>query len=104
MPRERTKRSEGREAPFAPPPVETDRFSVGTPGDAVLVVSELVPHKRVHVALEAARRARVPIRVVGSGPDPRALSEAYPEAEFLGRVGDEEIAKGYAGALAVVMP
>jgi glycosyltransferase involved in cell wall biosynthesis len=102
--RERIKRYYGREAPIIHPPVETQRFSPGTPGDAVLVVSELVRHKRVHVALEAARRARVPIRVVGSGPDHRALSEAYPEAEFLGRLDDEEIANGYAAALAVLVP
>jgi len=101
---ERLKRYYGRDAPIIHPPVETHRFSVGTPGDAVLVVSELVRHKRVHVALEAARRARVPIRVVGSGPDHRALGEAYPEAEFLGRLGDEEIAKSYAEALAVLVP
>ena len=49
------------------PPVETERFSPGVPGDALLVVSELVSHKRVHVALEAARRARAPIEVVGAG-------------------------------------
>jgi glycosyltransferase involved in cell wall biosynthesis len=102
--RERIKRFYGRDTPIIHPPVETHRFSPGAPGDAVLVVSELVRHKRVHVALEAARRARVPIRVVGSGPDHRALAEAYPEAEFLGRLGDEEIAKSYAEALAVLVP
>ena len=73
----------GREAPIIHPPVETHRFSVGKPGDAVLVVSELVRHKRVHVALEAARRARVPIRVVGSGPDHRALIEATGLQELI---------------------
>ena len=102
--RERIKLYYGREAPIIHPPVETDRFSVGKPGEAVLVVSELVRHKRVHVALEAARRARVPIRVVGSGPDHRALIDAYPEVEFLGRLSDEEIAESYSRALAVVVP
>jgi glycosyltransferase involved in cell wall biosynthesis len=102
--RARIKRYYGREVPIIHPPVETDRFSVGKPDDAVLVVSELVRHKRVHVALEAARRARVPIRVVGSGPDHRDLIDAYPEAEFLGRLSDEEIAECYARALAVVVP
>ena len=61
-------------------------------------------HKRVHVALEAARRARVPIRVVGSGPDHAALQAAYPEAEFLGRAGDEELVELYATARAVIVP
>jgi glycosyltransferase involved in cell wall biosynthesis len=102
--RERIKRCYGREAPVIHPPVETDRFAPGQPGDSLLIVSELVRHKRVHVALEAARRARAPIRVVGSGPDHAALAEAYPEAEFLGRAHDEDLAELYAGARAVVMP
>jgi glycosyltransferase involved in cell wall biosynthesis len=42
--------------------------------------------------------------VVGSGPDHGALSEAYPEAEFLGRASDQELAQLYAAARAVVMP
>ncbi|HYM46139.1 MAG TPA: glycosyltransferase [Solirubrobacteraceae bacterium] len=102
--RERIKRYYGRDATVIHPPVETDRFSPGRPGDWLLVVSEIVRHKRLHVALEAARRAHAPIRVVGSGPDHAALSEAYPEAEFLGRTGDEELAELYAGARAVVVP
>jgi len=56
------------------------------------------------VALEAARRVGVPIRVVGSGPDHNALSEAYPEVEFLGRASDEELVELYAQARAVVVP
>lgn len=101
---ERIKLFYGREATVIHPPVETDRFKVERPGDALLVISELVSHKRVHVALEAARRARVPIQVVGSGPDRAALSESYPEATFLGRVGDTELAELYARARAVVVP
>jgi glycosyltransferase involved in cell wall biosynthesis len=102
--RERIERYYGREATIIHPPVETHRFAPGEPGDALLVVSELVRHKRLPVALEAARRARVPIRVIGSGPEHRALAEAYPEAEFLGRASDEAIAREYARARALVIP
>jgi glycosyltransferase involved in cell wall biosynthesis len=102
--RERIKRYYNRESIVIHPPVETQRFHVGVPGDGLLVVSEIVRHKRVHVALEAARRARVPIQIVGSGPDHAALSEAYPEAEFLGRASDEELVELYASARAVVVP
>jgi glycosyltransferase involved in cell wall biosynthesis len=102
--RERIRRYYGRDAPVIHPPVETHRFAPGTPGDALLIVSELVQHKRLRVALEAARRAQVPIRVVGSGPDHNALREAYPEAEFLGRASDRDLAELYASARAVLMP
>ncbi len=101
---QRIERLYGRSATIIYPPVETERFSVGVPGDALLVVSELVSHKRVHVALEAARRARAPIEVVGSGPDHAALSAAFPQATFLGRASDTELAELYAGARAVIVP
>jgi glycosyltransferase involved in cell wall biosynthesis len=102
--RQRIKRYYGRDAPIIYPPVETHRFAPGKPGDALLAVSEIVRHKRVAVALEAARRARVPIRVVGSGPDHEALRQAYPEAEFLGRARDHDLAELYASARAVIVP
>jgi glycosyltransferase involved in cell wall biosynthesis len=102
--RERIKRYYGRDAVVIHPPVETHRFAPGKPGDSLLVVSEVVRHKRLEVALEAARRARVPIRVVGSGPDHAALSAAYPEADFLGRASDEDLAELYASARAVIVP
>jgi glycosyltransferase involved in cell wall biosynthesis len=102
--RERIKRYYDRDAIVIHPPVETHRFAPGDPGDALLLVSELVRHKRPQVALEAARRARAPIRVAGSGPDLAALREAYPQADFLGRVGDEELAELYASARALIAP
>jgi glycosyltransferase involved in cell wall biosynthesis len=102
--RERIKSFYGRDARVVHPPVQTHRFTPGEPADWLLVVSELVRHKRVALALEAARRTRVPIRVVGFGPDQAALKSAYPEAEFLGRVGDEELAALYASARAVLVP
>jgi glycosyltransferase involved in cell wall biosynthesis len=102
--RARIKRYYHRDAAIIHPPVETGRFSPGVPGEKLLIVSELVRHKRLSVALEAARRARAPIRVVGTGPDHAALREAYPEAEFLGRADDRELAELYASARAVLVP
>jgi glycosyltransferase involved in cell wall biosynthesis len=102
--RERIRRYYGRESVIIHPPVETTRFAPGNPGDSLLLVSELVRHKRPQIALEGARRAGVPIRVVGSGPDHAALQAAYPEAEFLGRASDAELVELYASAYAVVVP
>jgi glycosyltransferase involved in cell wall biosynthesis len=102
--RERIKRYYGRESTIIHPPVQTERFAVGEPGEALLVVSEIVAHKRVHVALEAARRARAPIEIVGTGPAYEELRAAYPEARFLGRVDDDELAVLYARARAVIVP
>jgi glycosyltransferase involved in cell wall biosynthesis len=101
---ERIGRFYGRQAAIIHPPVETHRFAVGEPGERLLVVTELVRHKRVGVALEAARRAGVPIAVVGTGPAEEELRREHPEAEFLGRTGDEQLAGLYASARAVLVP
>ncbi|HTC71347.1 MAG TPA: glycosyltransferase [Solirubrobacteraceae bacterium] len=102
--RERIRRYYGRDATIIHPPVETHRFAPGKPGESLLVVSELVRHKRLQVALEAARRARAPIQVVGAGPHLAALKDAYPEADFLGRVSDEDLVQLYASARALLVP
>jgi glycosyltransferase involved in cell wall biosynthesis len=94
-----------RDASVIHPPVEVERFELGDPEDFFLVVSELVPHKRVDVALEAARRAGRDIRVVGTGPDLSRLRREYAgKAEFLGRVSDRELADLYGRSLALVVP
>jgi glycosyltransferase involved in cell wall biosynthesis len=102
---ERIARYWGREAPVVHPPVDTERFSIGTPEDYFLVVAEMVRHKRVELALEAARRARVPIKVVGAGPERKRLMALYGDhAMFLGRVPDDRLAELYASARAFVLP
>ncbi len=94
----------GRESIVIHPPVDVDRFSVSQVEDYALMVTEVVGHKRVEVALEAARRAGHPIKVVGTGPELTALKTKFAgSAEFLGRVPDGELAKLYAGARMFVM-
>ncbi len=100
---ERIKRFYGRDSTVIHPPVETHRFSTGEPGETLLLVSELVAHKRIDVALAAAKRVGVPIQIVGTGPAYAELREAYPQASFLGRVDDDELAGLYATARAVVV-
>jgi glycosyltransferase involved in cell wall biosynthesis len=103
--RERIHQFYGRDASVVHPPVEVDRFRIGDPEDFFLVVTEIVPHKRVEIALEAARRSRLAIKVVGDGPHLRRLSEDYGStAEFLGRVSDGELADLYARTRALIVP
>lgn len=92
------------EAPIVHPPVELSRFVPGQPEDFVLVVCELVRHKRVDIALEAARRARIAVKVVGGGADEERLRALYGrDAEFLGRVDDAALADLYSRSRALVM-
>lgn len=102
---ERIARYWGREAPIVHPPVELARFTPGQPEDFVLLVGELVRHKQSELALRAARRAGVPVKVVGGGSDEARLRALYGDhAEFLGRVSDAELAALYARARALVIP
>jgi len=105
MTRSRIRSVWNRDAALVHPPVDVDRFRVGTPDDYFLVVTELVRHKRVEVALEAARRAGRKMKVVGAGPELRHLRERFRgHADLLGRVPDDELVELYAGALALVVP
>lgn len=97
----------GRQAAIVHPPVETHRFHKATPDpeDFFLVVCELVRHKRVDVALEAARLAGARIKIVGAGPERERLEARYgSDAEFLGRLDDDQLAALYPRARALVMP
>lgn len=95
----------GRESTVVHPPVDVTRFSVGDEvSDYALMVTELVCHKRVDIALEAARRAGQRIKVVGTGRELPALAARFGDsAEFLGRVPDAALADLYARARMFVM-
>jgi glycosyltransferase involved in cell wall biosynthesis len=96
----------GRESTVIHPPVAVDRFTVGTPGDYLLFVGQIVPHKRVEVAIQAALGAGMPIRIVGAGPDLARLEATYErdDVTFLGAVSDTDLADLYAGCLALLVP
>jgi glycosyltransferase involved in cell wall biosynthesis len=89
------------------PPVDTDFFHPdGSPPEAFfLVVSALVPYKRLNVAIEACRRVGVALRIAGDGPDlGRLRAVAGGQVEFLGPVSREDLRGLYRRARAVLMP
>jgi glycosyltransferase involved in cell wall biosynthesis len=70
-----------------------------------LIVSALVPYKKVDIAIEACRMAGVPLRVAGDGPErDRLQSLAGPEVEFMGSCSDDEIRDLYRGTQALILP
>jgi glycosyltransferase involved in cell wall biosynthesis len=95
-----------RDATIIHPPVDITRFHSGPPEDFFLVVSEILWHKRLEIALQAAQRAKVPLVVVGGGPDRKHLEARYGgrHVSFLGRVSDEALNDLYARARALVVP
>ncbi|MCF8033526.1 MAG: glycosyltransferase [Desulfarculaceae bacterium] len=102
----RIRRNYGRGAEVIPPPVEAGRFAPTAQVQGYyLVVSALVPYKRVDLAVEACTKARKRLKVVGRGPEEARLKAmAGPTVEFLGWVGDEHLADLYARAKAFLFP
>jgi len=90
----RIRRYFGREADVLHPPVELDRFAPGPVADHYLVVAELMPHKRIDVAVKAFNRLGLPLVVVGDGPELRRLRRlAESNVMFCGRLPDAEVAE-----------
>jgi glycosyltransferase involved in cell wall biosynthesis len=114
---QRIRRYYNRRAVVVPPPVDTSFYTPRPadtgpaaspeppPGRYFLVVSALVPYKRIELAIEASRQVNVPLKVVGEGTELDRLKPiAGPDVEFLGRRTDEEVRDLYRGALAVLLP
>jgi glycosyltransferase involved in cell wall biosynthesis len=96
-----------RQATVVYPPVDTDFFhpDATTPERFALIVSALVPYKRVDVAIAACARAGVPLTIVGDGPERAALERDAPAStRFLGRVSDDEIRALYRRAAVALLP
>jgi glycosyltransferase involved in cell wall biosynthesis len=95
----------GREATVVHPPVAVERFrDRPDPQDYFLVVSEVTGHKNTEVALAAAERAGVKVKVVGDGPARARLERRFRGATFVGRVDDRRLVHLYAGCRALVVP
>ena len=58
----------GRESEIVHPPIDVDRFRPSPRGDRLLVVSRLIPWKRVDLVVRAATRAGMALDVLGDGP------------------------------------
>jgi glycosyltransferase involved in cell wall biosynthesis len=99
-----------RESSVVYPPVDTVFFAPdhSIPGRYALIVSALVPYKRVELGIEACRLARVPLKIVGEGPEKRPLQQLASTSpggvEFLGRLSDEDIRGLYRRAAFVMLP
>ena len=107
----RIRRYYNRQATIVHPPVDTGFY---TPADVhtspsreshFLIVSALVPYKRLDLAIDACARVGAPLHVVGDGPDRERLERlAGPTVTFRGRLTDEQVRDEYRRAQAVLLP
>ena len=101
---DRVRRYFGRESTVLHPPVELERFTLGPVGEHYVVLAELMPHKRIDVAVQAFTKLGLPLVVIGDGPEGRRLRRmAGPTVSFTGRISDERVAELLTSARALIV-
>jgi glycosyltransferase involved in cell wall biosynthesis len=94
-----------REARVIYPPVQVEKFFWQPADDYYLIVSELVPYKRIDYAVRCFARSGRRLVIAGDGPQFSALrKQAAHNIQFRGRVSDEEIRKLFSRCRAFLMP
>jgi glycosyltransferase involved in cell wall biosynthesis len=103
---DRIHRHYDRDSTIIHPPVDTDRFqSASAQDDYYLIVSRLIPYKRLDLAVSAFNQLGLPLVIAGNGRDREALEAlAGPTITFLGRVPDDDLPDLYARCWAFVLP
>lgn len=105
---ERIKRCYGREAFVVYPPVRTEWFTIDPSvqrEDWFLLVAALEPYKRTEIAIDAANKAAVKLKVAGGGSQFEVLKKRCgPNVEMLGRVDEETLRTLYRQAKALIFP
>ena len=108
---DRIRRHYGRDATVIHPPVDVEFFTPDGSAETqrhdpfFLVVSRLVPYKRVDLAVGAFNQLGWPLLVVGHGPEAARLrAMARPNVKLVGEVSDEELRDYYRRCRALVFP
>lgn len=95
-----------RDAEVIHPPVDVERFEpapLDEIGDYFLVISRLVPYKRIDLVIEAFNRLGLPLWIAGDGRDRSRLKNlAGSNVRFLGRLSDDELSSVTARCRAAV--
>lgn len=95
-----------RSATVIHPPVAVEDFAPSTaPGDFYLCAGQLVPYKRIDLAVRAFTRMGRNLVVIGEGPDLKQLrSIAGPTIQFLGRAPFHTLKQSLARCKALIFP
>jgi glycosyltransferase involved in cell wall biosynthesis len=102
----RIRRAYHRDSVVIYPPVDTERYTpTGNYDDFFLIVSRLVPYKRIDLAVQAFTELGLPLWIGGEGRDRMSLEAmAGPTVRFLGRVPDDELGELLGRCRAFIFP
>lgn len=106
---ERIKKYYERESVVIYPPVDVNRFKIqnerSRKKDYYLIVSRLVPYKKVDLAINTFNKLGLPLVVVGTGSEENRLKKIAKEnIDFFGFVSDEKLISIYQNAKAFIYP
>jgi glycosyltransferase involved in cell wall biosynthesis len=103
---DRVKRYYNRDSIVIYPPVDTEFFVPKNAGkDYYLIVSALVPYKRIDLAVSAFTKMGLSLKIIGAGTDYNKLKKkAGPNIEFLGWQDNNTVRDYYAGCKAFIFP
>jgi glycosyltransferase involved in cell wall biosynthesis len=95
-----------RDSVYIPPPIDMSPFELSTHRENYfLVVSRLIPYKRIDLAISAFNKLGLPLRIIGSGRDERRLRRlAGPTIQFMGHQPDHDVRKQLAACRALIFP
>lgn len=105
--RERIRRYYHRESTIIYPPAEVAERFMPSPvvDDYFLIVSRLIPYKRIDLAVQACTRLGLPLLIGGKGRDRERLEAmAGPTVKFLGYVPDADLPDLFARCRAFIFP
>jgi glycosyltransferase involved in cell wall biosynthesis len=103
---ERIRKAYGRASEVIHPPIDLGRFHISSEqDDYYIVLSRLVPYKRIDLAVTACSLLNRKLLVIGDGPD-RARLEAMagPSVTFLGRASDGDVERYVSRCRALLFP
>ena len=98
----------GRDSEVIYPPVETNFFTLGKfkeKEDFYLMVSSLVPYKKINLAIQAFNILKKPLVIIGKGPQEKSLKKmAKSNITFLGWKSPMELRNYYRKCRALIFP
>ena len=105
---EMIKRYYRRDSEVIFPPIDVDRFKIKSSPPTrhgYLVVGRQTPYKRIDLAIQACSELKLPLVVIGNGPEHKKLEKlAGRSVTFLTSVTDEDIVAHLQSSLALIFP
>jgi glycosyltransferase involved in cell wall biosynthesis len=111
--KKRIKKYYDRDSQIIFPPVEINKFSNSKlnekwkmrNGKYFLIISRLVPYKKVDLAVKAFNKLGYPLVIIGKGSEERKLKKmAKKNIKFVGEVAEKKLIGYYQEAKALIMP